>query len=96
MISFLGVVFYFSQLGPRVVVVMVVAMPLPPPPSRRRGPWSGRRSGEHAGVAASVTGPASSGEGTAVGEGDGDANPTSARVGVCLLAITRLVGALSD
>ena len=75
-ISFLGVVFYFSQLGPRVVVVMVVAtMPLPRPPSRRRGSWSGRRSGKHAGVAASVTGPASSGEGTAVGEGEGAANP---------------------
>ena len=95
-ISFLGVVFYFSQLGPRVVVVMVVAMPLPRPPSRRRGPWSGRRSGEHAGVAASVTGPASSGEGTAVGEGEGAANPTSTRIGVRFLAVTRLIGALSD
>ena len=76
--------------------MVVATMPLPRPPSRRRGPWSGRRSGEHAGVAASVTGPASSGEGTAVGEGEGAANPTSARVGVRLLAVTRLVGALSD
>ena len=79
-----------------MVVVMVVAtMPLPRPPSRRRGPWSGRRSGEHAGVAASVTGPASSGEGTAVGEGEWAAHPTSG-VGVRLFAVSRLVGALSD
>ena len=49
--------------------MVVATMPLPRPPSRRRGPWSGRRSGEHAGVAALVTGPATFGEGTAVGEG---------------------------